>query len=161
MITPWGCNFWTGGLTYDSIPLLGLSLWSPIGFTQKIPWWYLDQQYINGKESFSLLFLYYHVFPHSLWHFTKQHWNPWKAAARDIAKTREAAAAPSPTGRSGEVTLGWACGSKGKEESRGEGLGRSWEEKEDDEVPSIALGWGVRGRGHLIGGGWRILGYGI
>ena len=25
-ISPWGCNFWVGGIEYDSIPPLGLSL---------------------------------------------------------------------------------------------------------------------------------------
>jgi len=35
MISPQGCNFWMGGLVYDSIPPLGLSLQSPIEFIQK------------------------------------------------------------------------------------------------------------------------------
>ena len=71
-----------GGLIYDSIPLLELSFQSPIGFTWKIPWWYLDQQYINGKGSFLLLFLYHYVFPCSLQHFTKQHWDSGNVAVR-------------------------------------------------------------------------------
>jgi len=113
MITLRRCNFRTDGLAHDSIPPLGLSFWSPIGFTWKIPWWYLDQQYINRKECFSLLFLYYHVFPCLLQHFTKQCWNPQKAAARDVAEAQGGAVASSPTGRSSEVTLGWAHGSEG------------------------------------------------
>jgi len=32
MISPQGCNFQMGGLAYDSIPLLGLSLQSSIEF---------------------------------------------------------------------------------------------------------------------------------
>jgi len=35
MIIPQRCNFQMGGLAYDSIPSLGLSLRSPISFTQK------------------------------------------------------------------------------------------------------------------------------
>ena len=92
MTTLWRCNFRTDGLVYDSIPLLGLSLWSPIGFTRKILWWHLDQQYINKKESFLLLFLYYHVFPHPLRHFTKRHRNPWKAAVREAVEAQGKAA---------------------------------------------------------------------
>ena len=32
VVSLWGCYFRTGGLVYDSIPLLELSLRSPIGF---------------------------------------------------------------------------------------------------------------------------------
>ena len=32
VVLPQECYFWTGGLAYDSIPLLGLSFQSPIEF---------------------------------------------------------------------------------------------------------------------------------
>ena len=35
VVSPQGHCFQTGGLVYDSIPLLGLSLQSPIGFIQE------------------------------------------------------------------------------------------------------------------------------
>ena len=78
----------------------------------RILWWYLGQQYINRKGSFSLLFLYHYIFPCLLQHFTKQCRGSRKAAARDAVKTWGGAVAPSPTGGSSEVTLGWACSSE-------------------------------------------------
>ena len=35
VVSPWECYFQTGGLVYDSILPLGLSLRSPIGFIQE------------------------------------------------------------------------------------------------------------------------------
>ena len=90
--------------------------------------------------------------------------------ARDIAEAQGEVAAPSPTGRSSKVMSCWACSSEGKEGSRREDPGRSWEaescrgggeKKEDDGVPPTAPRQGVRGRGHPIGGGWRIPGHGV
>ena len=126
MILPQWCSFQMDGLAYDSIPPLGLSLQSPIGFPWEIPWWYLDQQYINRKESLLLLFLYYHVFSYSFQHFTEQRQDTWKAAARDAAETQRRAAASASTWRSSKVMLGWVCSSKSKEGSGGEGPGGSW-----------------------------------
>ena len=37
-------NFWAGGIAYDSISLLGLSLQSPIEFIQK----FYDGTYVNN-----------------------------------------------------------------------------------------------------------------
>jgi len=34
VVSPWGHYFWTGGLAYNSIPPLGLSLRGPIEFIQ-------------------------------------------------------------------------------------------------------------------------------
>ena len=113
----------------------------------------MDQQYINGKESFLLLFLYYHVFLCPLQYFTKQHWNPWKAAARDVAETQRGAAASAST---------WESRGEGPGGSREtESCGGGGEEEEDSGVPPMTPGLDARGRGYPIGEGWRIPGHGI
>ena len=94
----------------------------------RIPWWYLGQQYINRKGSFLLLlFLYYHVFPCPLRHFTKWHWGPWKAAARDAAEAQGVAEVPPSTVRGSRSPLCRAYSSESQEKSGGQGQGRGWE----------------------------------
>jgi len=79
----------------------------------KIPWWYLGQQYINRKGSFSLLFLYHYVFFCPLRHFAKWCRDSGKIMTRDATKAQGGVVAPSPTGRSSEITLGWVHDSEG------------------------------------------------
>ena len=93
----------------------------------KTSWWYLDQQYVNRKESFLLLFLYHHVFPHPLQHFTKQYWDSWKAVARDTVETRRGAVASASTQGRNKVMSGWVYSLEGKEESGEEDPGGSQE----------------------------------
>ena len=88
---------------------------------------------------------------------------------RNAAETWGAAAAPSPTERSGKVTSGWACGLEGKEGSWGKsergsqeekGCGREEEEEENVGVYPTTPGWGTRERSRPFWRYWRIPDYG-
>ena len=126
--------------------------------------------YINGKESFLLLFLYHHVFPHLLQYFTKQYQSTWQEATRNIAEVWGVAAALAPTRGSSKVMPGWAHCSEDKEGGGGKNKGGSREEKscrrggkeeEDIGVSPTTLEWGTRGRSCPFGGHWRVPGHRI
>ena len=136
----------------------------------RIPWWYLGQQYINRKGSFSLLFLYHYVFPCPLQYFPKWHWNARGAVPWDVTMAYGGAAVPPLTARGSRSPSYRVCGSESQKRSRGqsqergrevEDWGGGGEEEEDDGVPPATSERGTRGRGCPIGGGWRIPGRGV
>ena len=74
------------------------------------------------------------------------------------------------TARGSKSLLCRLYGSESQERGGGQGQGRGWQaegcgggekEQEDEGVPLATLGRGAKGRGHPIGGGWRILGRGV
>ena len=153
MISPWGCNFWMGGLAYDSIPPLELSLQSLIEFTQKNPVMVPRSTIHKQKRKFFTLISVLSCLPPPTLTFHKTTLRYLKSSGKRC---------------SSKVTSGWVHGSEDKKGSGGEDPGGSWEiescrgeGEKNGEVFLTTLRWGARRRGHPIGGSWRIPGYRI
>ena len=152
-----------GGLVYNSIPFLGLSLQSSIKFIQRILWWYLSQQYINRKK-FLLFLLHYHIFPHPLQHLPTQYWYAWRTVPGNAAVVQGEAIALSLFGRGSRGLSCGACSSESKKRDRGQSKGRSQKteacrRKEKEEkvgVHSMTLEQSDSREHHLFGGHWEI-----
>ena len=122
------------------------------------------------KRKFFTLFPYHYIFLCFFWHFTRWCQDAQGAVLWDTMTAWGGVAVPPLTAKGSGSLSCRACSSESQEKSRGQSQERGWEtegcreeeeEEEDNRVPPATLRQGARGRGHPIGGGWRIPGYGV
>jgi len=102
------------------------------------------------KRKVFVFLLYYHVFPHLLWHFSKWHWHAWTVAPEDTKEAQKGATASDPIGRDSRGPPHWASGSENWEVEANGGEG----EMKATKVPEATLGQGSGWGCCLFGGHW-------